>query len=451
MLVVVLAGFAGYAAHSGCRRDARPEFPWQTAPRGRGSLTARRASSAEPRTLDEPAQPVVTVVLRDLANGAAVPDLEVEVDRGAATPLTLRSDSAGSVGLPTGWTRLRATHSDWTASNGDPSATARDGVVWLFRRIRVHGRVVAEADGAPVSSATVVCRVAGAGPARDETLEHYAWADSWVRARQIELGAELRVREDASFVMDAPAIAGLHVRATAPGWAPSVAPVTEPSSTSAQLLLRMRRQITVRGRLSSSDGTPLRGAQVWIRVSTIRSGSALPTPEERLSGNAVTFGVGADGRGVLVSRQRVWTHADGSFELPLPGPGEAKIDAFAAEHHVRTVSLGLLDANRDDVALVAERAVHGTRLQLRTGPEVLRNARFLATDLSTDDGVEVYNDFVDVDSDGRVPSEWLVPGHRYRFLLNGRGVPGGRRTGFVRWTGQPQLDILQLSMERDLE
>ena len=113
--------------------------------------------------------------------------------------------------------------------------------------------------------------------------------------------------------------------------------------------------------------------------------------------------------------------------------------------------VGVVDASRDAVDVVLDAAPMGDRLRLLLDGKPLLHADFLASDLSTDDGIQTYTDAVELDAEGRAPSEWLIVGHRYYFRVSGAGVPGGARSGFVRWSGQPTIEITQLSMTKDLE
>ena len=116
-----------------------------------------------------------------------------------------------------------------------------------------------------------------------------------------------------------------------------------------------------------------------------------------------------------------------------------------------SVSAGSTSENQEDVEIRVERVASGERSRIFAGERPLAKAKFIASDLSSEDGFEVHADYVDVDADGEFPSEWLIEGHRYRFIVRGEDVPRGYATGFVRWHGQPVIDVLKLSMRSDQE
>jgi hypothetical protein len=51
------------------------------------------------------------------------------------------------------------------------------------------------------------------------------------------------------------------------------------------------------------------------------------------------------------------------------------------------------------------------------------------------------------DAEGKLDTQWLVRGRRYRIIVQGDGVPQGSDDGIFVWVGQSELDLNRLQKE----
>lgn len=414
-----------------------------------GGLDSTSSSTVAPESSHERSQ----FFVRDLRDGAALQGVRVSTTI-AGRRVEGETGVDGCVDLPGAeWTAIEVGSAEWNPQTVLHSILDENETIWLYRRAKIRGRVVRESTREPIAGARVSIRVAGTRPGEAEGIGNYGWLDRLASDYAIARGPDATTAQDGSFELDVPVVSGVHVHAISDGMAPSSVrvPFTSPSADVPDLVVILRDRVMLRGRVVSPSGQPVARAQVWIRVRQARDGTSLPRPEERMGDSAVTYARSADGRAEIVFAKRVWTADDGRFEVPSPGSGLAAFHVFAAGYRVAGVLAGSTDENRDDYVIRLDAQPVADRLRLFLGDKHMTGGKFIASDLSSEDGFEVYNDYVEVGHDGSVPSEWLVEGHRYRFIVKGDEVPRGSQTGLILWRGQSTVNVLDLSMRKQIE
>lgn len=372
----------------------------------------------------------------DLADGRPVAGVRMRARRGTAV-VNAESGPDGGVtfSLPD-VTELSVDDSLWEAGPPDLNQPLETGIYWVYRRIEVQGVVRVRGDASGFDPRRAVIHVLVDGHDIPDGLPTPHILARLVEAACPSPGAPT---EDGRFQVTVPRVHGLTIAATALGWKPARQKI-DVTGARDRIELWLQRALRIRGVARSSDGTPLKRLPVSclvlvkIPATEMTSGNLrLIKPEGGFTGSVDLVTGEAKAKFITIAR----TDDQGRFELTVPIDGETLVVAFPIGHRPVYRDLGVLGT--DDVTgldLVAERVTAPSWVRIVANGKPVDGEKLLIGDLSLKGGDAQPGVDVRLDAKGRIPADWLIPGHRFHFSI-------GRFSGHLVWDGRDTLDVAE--------
>jgi hypothetical protein len=237
---------------------------------------------------------------------------------------------------------------------------------------------------------------------------------------------------------------GVSVRAMAVGTRAALAtPVWDEGTQTAAVVLTLLRAPPVNGRVVSSEGKPLAGAQVLVIVRKDEHESSHDFARTAAAAAgwvvSITF---SDGAVVSTLHVRARTDDEGRFSFSVPVSGNALVITYPKGH--RPTDFRFNSDVEDEIELIAT-PVASTSAVIEYRGVPLTGGFIVAADLSYP--VEQPNfGWLTIDASGRIDTTWMVEGRLYAIVVKSSKVPPSKR-GVLRWAGQSRLELDELTMD----
>lgn len=398
----------------------------------------------------------VSISVRDLADGTAVPGLAFHVARESdGAPLDgsgFVADAAGRVVVP-----IALLHSISPEQPFERAiAQTRDDIcraaeLWVFRRIKLNVTAHHETElAAPSSGAgTIESWVFAGSPGVNPSLAEAPWNVKWLRGRRLHGRIEQHAASGTwPLQITAPRVRGLGVVVRIPGMRPAVRRVVVDSRTeSADVYIDVSRPTKITGRLVESAGAPVAGASVVAYLEHRLAPSELDIELYTISGSAVTWNwdpTMTHGRLTLVSGAS--TGAEGEFTIEIGASGNTVVEARVDGRRPVRSPVFLAEGSVSVAPLHVGTAVTPHQIVLMSDAEPVAGARVTVIDVSSEIGQQLAISGR-TDTSGRIDATALEPGRQYYFDISWkrRHVLTPDASGYIVWSQQEQIDI-----DRDL-
>ncbi|MHC4451640.1 MAG: hypothetical protein ACYS0E_16145 [Planctomycetota bacterium] len=361
--------------------------------------------------------------------------VELETDHSGMVELTRKS---------AGKTRVEMLDAAWHLTKSEFATAESLTTVIVYRELQVDGvvRVLAE-DPLDLTKVKIGFSVGAArsgeegGVPRLHRLARYGLPMD---------GRLAKPDAEGFFEGKLPRVAGYVVHASMPGWFAESVPVpmdTEEHRVS--VLLELRKGTRLHGRILDDAGQPVpKGTSVHVYI-TIRGDPAKLTVEEaiRMRGSApcgMTCKLSVQrGETIANFHYRIFTNDAGEYSLVVQQRGDVTVRAHVKGHAPATARSGWLPAQGQNLDLVVNRVLAPTDIEIKVEGFPQVNARVQIVDLVSR-GPQMAI-LTKTDSEGRLPSSWLEPGHEY---LIGVGDPPAHVVNriYIKWQGQHSINIV---------
>ena len=412
-------------------QDPAPDPPAEPAP---GEIPAE-----PPVVLQVLPPPVrVEVTVRDLLTAMPVAnstirfgDADLVTDAGGRIAVLV--EEVETIALPEG--------SEWRRAGfaaGDARALVR--TLWVYRTMRIEGRVVAHSGLIELEPGSVnvvaVHEQAGTGAHGEELGQAFI--------RQIGL-EQIRHRgpigQTGEFSFQLPRLPGYVLCALAPGWQPARAQLTTEEHQLVDLGLE-KESLSIRGVLRNPEGRPIAGAVVRGYVTVLMSADEFDEERIRAVGHAWTANVSRTKNTARVTYQiGTTTGPDGSFELHANARGRLDLQLVSA-HQVkpRYERVGDLEADVSGLTYTLDR-LSGNTIKITLGGTGLTGKRLTVCNLDRDFQPTLG---FRLDEKSEIPVEALERGREYAFTI--REMP--LRPWFLTWDGRRSIELNDLKTRR---
>ncbi len=423
--------------------DGTPSKPsvWPDPSERTRTSPTTRPGLAGSGSVQSPAKQAVTAlaarasraVVRDLGTGDPVPGLLFYVrTQGGSARAAVASDASGELSLDSDVAAVVPDGSEWRLVDAGLDA----GVIWVARRVRLHGIVRAEGPpGATIDLTTVrvVLQEVGAPSAATGHASPDPWNFEWLRRHGLGVP---RAAEDpgagGSFSFEVLRTKYLGLRASAPGWGSELVEVQPGEGTEMRpVRVVLRPQPSVRGVVQDAEGRPVAGARVRLQV-LMQVPAADLDPQRAVDNRyATSIIAGPDGIARLTYASAGETDPKGKFDLDAPTEGDSLLVLHAPGFLPRRIpSPQRADANR----FILERARGAGIVRLRIGDRRLATRGLTVSDITDIDRQITFG--LAIDEGGAAPAEWFEAGRDY--ILNA----GGGVHAYVHWdSGLRELDL----------
>lgn len=222
------------------------------------------------------------------------------------------------------------------------------------------------------------------------------------------------------------------------GWKPDTQRIDLSGDVdSAHVELWLRKATRIQGTLRSSTGRPLVNVQVYA-ISIVRLPvSEVSSASLRLLRPEGGFGASIDHVKGTAQVKFVYdslTDSEGRFDIGVAMDGEVVLVAYPMGHAPLDKVLGVLRADLMDLDVVVERRRERRFVTLVANGKPLPEKVVNVVDMSLLDGDAQPGIRIKSDSEGRVPTLWLLKDRAYHFCV-------GEFYGNVIWDGRKVLDV----------
>jgi hypothetical protein len=342
---------------------------------------------------------------------------------------------------------------------GDPVPVGPDDILWGFRTVVLHGRVVLpekERSGAAdlFSRAQVDLRVTGSadesllvfrGPAADP------WNQRWMDRSGLHTGLVSGLDREGTFTLRVPQVRGTSVRVRLPGWrvAFGAVPVGIPDGEARTLAIPVERATTVEGQLRFDAGPLPKGVLLKAYVLGTTDLEKVTLEGLRARGEAVGIVRGPDGIAYQRTSHPIKVTPQGTFTLQLPTAGRIQLVAHVPGAAPARLAFDSPESSPQSVVLTAVAPVGGSSrvVVLEGGTPLTRGVLMLSdiTDHPMQSSIEIT-----LDEAGAMPGEWLETGRRYWAVGSGsrgrdRAVSPRRGRATLEWNGGSELNLESVS------
>jgi len=423
-----------------------------------GVVPGATASKGHPRQAAPgvPPSPTATgfkVTLRDLANGAVVPDLPVQFIRRGRVWKLATADRKGVVHLRRkADAELRPVAREWRVAGEIVHEKGGAADLYVYRMMSVEGTVAHKRIGRSRDGPQLFAMPIGLPGSTLDDPTPDPWHPEWLAehgiARSVALGAPSR---EGRFVVSIPAVRGMAVVARAPECRSTAVRIDPPApgNWAERVSLRLDWQRPVEGELKVPARASRSRCEVQFLLTAAVERSEFHPEELGISGQETFFVTMPTWKKVLVTRSAVAeTGSDGRFAVDLGGVGtgaalflsQGSRPILAIERRVR-----VSDGNNRRIGPLRARALaRNDWLRILVGGAAARDTRLLLYDLKSLDrsaGISV-----SLTRDGKMPRGILERGHRYLVLVIG----GARRPlqvgsgGILEYKDQKSIELTTL-------
>lgn len=411
--------------------------------------------------LDEPSRssPLVTLTVRDLADGSPVAGIVLRGSGDEIGPALGPSGPDGSIQLGAddiAEDRL-ATDPPFRVAGLTLDAPDAPGTcIWVYSEVEVAGTV--SVSGAEVDNVSVhvSCKMAPGAPGAWWTDVKAPWSKPWLQEHRLysrgDISPRVPVRTGSQFRIRAPRIRGLFVMA-APvdrDFRPDGKRVpVNARSDSATVDLEIRRAITVSGNLVPPTGQavdPDLGLDVYVGQK-VRLGQ-LDHSLLGIFGNGATCH-GNDAQGADSVFEVTYHYAvrmdstTGAFRAALYEPGECLVTCQSRSFLPEQLRLGWVSSDRSDVAIHLRLKGNIPTVQLTREGEPLIGLKVWIVDGSAGVGQPAFGP-VEPDASGRIDTGAFVAGREYFLIASRSDQPdpaAGGAKGWITWQNQGAIDV----------
>jgi hypothetical protein len=380
-----------------------------------------------------------TIAVRDLADGSPVPGVSfrlcVHHTESGEEVISATADAEGFLSIPgDGVQTIRCVTQGWFTPFYKEGALKKEREVWLYRIMPVRVTVRASEGTRKFDPETVRLDVLHQG------IEVSPWTRFWFDQHDLGIARLSNGPGPHGVVtIKVPRMRGQVIRASSPGWQPAgeSIPVPEAEGGISVVDLELKAaSIPIRGRLTGSDGEPMVDALVTAYVIIETTIDQIDREKVRLAGHAWGLGYSSlTGRAVLTYQISARTRGNGEFDIGANVKGEVVLVVYPpGEHKPVFERLGSLSDEGLTADLHAEAGNRGEKVQFAIGGSPLRGAMVTISDVALSPPQPAFS--AKLDSEGRMPTSWLTPGHRYTLTTR----PRTKALEF-EWREQKVLDI----------
>lgn len=407
--------------------------------------------------VEDSKDPSVPVHLRDLGDGAPVPEvplsLQVSEPGNPQAPMRERvevaADEEGQVMLTERTLRVYSASKEWmTPPRYLGEEILSSGELWVYKEIEVNIRVVSELDEAlgfdPKQVRLEWYIVSDMTPLTERPKG--PWNSLWARAHGLRPN-HLRGRPDVDGLWTGrlPRIKGVEIRGTVlmPTVLPAVTALAIPprDADSVEVVLTFRAgRRHIHGQVRSTTGAPLAGTLVRAYVATNVRTRDLSLDRLRSLGYAVQVGGNSEGDSVLVLSTHCPVDKQGNYSLSLPQGGELLLVVHGQRHvPSRTRLVNTAQEEKVDIELEHLETLPVIRFLNESKP--LRSGSILLTDLSAEPFQT--NIQFPLDDAGSTKCAWLEVGREYWIIASPKRS-SKILNGYITWDGRSEVNISDL-------
>ncbi len=393
----------------------------------------------EPPPAETPPAPDLAIAVRDLADGTPIPGVSFRLvlnrkDSDEET-ISATADAEGVLTIPgEGVQTIRCVTPGWFTPYYRVGALEKERQIWLYRMMQVRVTVRAAVGIRKFDPRAVRLGILSQGTGQPP------WTRSWFDHH--DLGRYRRPGAPGAsgvVTIKTPRTKGLLIRASAPGWQPAGARIPVPEAMggiSAVDLELKAASIPIRGRLTGSDGEPMANAMVTAYIIIETTIDQIDREKIHLAEHNWGLGYSSKtGRAEITYIISGQTRENGEFELGANVKGDVVLVVYPpGEHKPVFERLGRLSDDGLTADLHAEAGNRGERVQFAVGGSPLREAMVTISDVSLSPPQPAFA--AKLDSEGRMSTSWLTPGHRYTLTTRPR-----TKVLEFEWRGQKILDI----------
>jgi len=268
----------------------------------------------------------LSLTVRDLADGAFVPDFPLEILKGKRVTEVVSTDSLGRIHLRLGkHETLRAEWREWRLA-GDPTAVSSEaGELFVYRMIEIEGTVQRVGAGRSRGGPHLFAMAVGLPESTLENPTPEPWHPDWLAAHGIARSVPLEPPDRMGrFSVTVPAIRGMAVVVRAPGYHPGYARIDPPArgAFAKRIGIKLTRCDPVEGELVPPGNVSRSRRRVELFLTEVVDRSQFRPEELGIPGHETIYVTLPNSKKVAVTRCAIGeTDGGGQFSIDPGGEG----------------------------------------------------------------------------------------------------------------------------------
>jgi hypothetical protein len=402
-------------------------------------------AGSRPKEAGEESGELVSINLRDLADGSPVSGVSLLAAGGIEFPVS--QDGFAEVPAPC-LSTLTVRPTAWSIPKQGPEEVRSSGVLWCYRTMRVEGRVEIPAgptrfEKPPRIAATYSPGVPGLS-SRWGAAEP-PWTVFWFREHGVPENVSLGDADiDGRFTFEVPRIRPLCIVAQGKDCRQFGMEFVDVDVRTdvASVRIVLESQARVSGRIVGHDGEPIpvRSLLVYSESRIALVDFDIGQLSARACGNALSAAVyQSRGEALFCMIGSAVPDGTGQFDVSINDTGDGLLVAWIPGQRPVRRRLGRLAGEKmlPEIRLPIQERFAGVQFRYRGAP--MANCALVAADI-TEEISQLMLPLNHLDPNGEIDGAWLEPGRKYFFRFFGADLPKGTVGGWILFSGASTVE-----------